>query len=378
MADTLFIQFYGEGKRWLNFYNAFSDTYDLCKSKGDFLWVNLNDVDVDLPISKGTIYVSSIFLEHLDQTIKWAKRYPNIKFIVGGQSIQSFSNYTFGIDISKNIEVTTKSVEQYFGVSDFSYKWKFKIPIKSNKEYNMMSYTLDTSCYWGKCIFCNFYNKECRIRRECDFSVFENIGHDGKIWMKLNSNTFNPFYIKKIPDLPNLKNFKYQFNMRCDKANYTAIEKVLEKLLMLYELRITLGIEFPTNHILDYMKKGITVDDIMRTLDILGKYDIEIISTFIVGWPVLTKKDLKDLSYFVKRAAPSTRTIIFRLFAEVESELHEIYKNNRDNERYVGPFYKGYYPKLNKEQKELNVEAFFMLREYGGKNVHDLTGGFCD
>ena len=77
MSDTLFIQFYGKTKSgWFDLCNGFSDTFDLCKSKGDFLWVeHEQDYDkcyeedtyenIPLPIQKGTVYVSASYVNHL-------------------------------------------------------------------------------------------------------------------------------------------------------------------------------------------------------------------------------------------------------------------------------------------------------------------------
>ena len=40
MRETLFRQFYGKtNSNWFDLCNGFSDTFDLCKSKGDFLWM---------------------------------------------------------------------------------------------------------------------------------------------------------------------------------------------------------------------------------------------------------------------------------------------------------------------------------------------------
>ena len=67
MKDTLFIQFYSKTKSgWFDLCNGFSDTYDLCKSKGDFFWME-HEADNDkwyeektyqdrpLPIKKGPV-----------------------------------------------------------------------------------------------------------------------------------------------------------------------------------------------------------------------------------------------------------------------------------------------------------------------------------
>ena len=40
MKDTLFIEFYGQtASGWFDLDNGFSDTWDLCRGKKDFLWI---------------------------------------------------------------------------------------------------------------------------------------------------------------------------------------------------------------------------------------------------------------------------------------------------------------------------------------------------
>ncbi len=96
VKDTLFIQFYGRtGSGWFDLCNGFSDTWDLCSGKGEFLWIPLElnpDLwykeeayqPIPLPIKKGTIHVSASYVNHLYQAYLWALAYPDIQVIVGG------------------------------------------------------------------------------------------------------------------------------------------------------------------------------------------------------------------------------------------------------------------------------------------------------
>ncbi|MBW2633674.1 MAG: hypothetical protein JRE14_06025, partial [Deltaproteobacteria bacterium] len=96
MKDTLFLQFYNQIKgAYYDLCNGYSDTYDLCRSKGDFFWTehetdrtkwhdDTTYTSRQLPIDKGTVYISAIYVNHLYQAYMWARAYPNIKFVVGG------------------------------------------------------------------------------------------------------------------------------------------------------------------------------------------------------------------------------------------------------------------------------------------------------
>ena len=145
MKDTLFVQFYSQWKTRPNTYlwgigNGFSDTYDLCKSKGDFHWIKHNydrqtftTMDVikdckqeELPIKKGRVFVSATTTTQVYQAHIWAEKYPDVNFIVGGPAIIT-GTFTYDL-LPKNLMFTKKSVEEYFNVPNFSYEWKLRLP----------------------------------------------------------------------------------------------------------------------------------------------------------------------------------------------------------------------------------------------------------
>ena len=158
MKDTLFVQFYSKRITvpiqpvW-GINNGFSDTYDLCKSKGDFLWVlhDSNYERIKLPIKKGKIFVSASMINEIHLSYIWAKRYPDIDFIVGGPAVSS-GTYTKD-SLPKNLVFTEKSVEQFFGAPDFSYEWKLELPkqvLQDDLEI-FYTYSITNKCYWNKC-----------------------------------------------------------------------------------------------------------------------------------------------------------------------------------------------------------------------------------
>ena len=137
MKDTLFVQFYSQWNIRLNkpvwaISNGFSDTYDLCKSKGDFYWVHQEydrqycDIEnvkticekEELPIRKGKVFVSATTTTHAYQAYVWAKKYPKINIVVGGPAIIS-GTFIYN-SLPKNLTFTKKSVEQYFNTPNFS------------------------------------------------------------------------------------------------------------------------------------------------------------------------------------------------------------------------------------------------------------------
>ena len=229
MGDTLFLQFYNQIKgSYFDLCNGFSDTHDLCTSKGDFFWIQ-HEVDSSrwydeeiyanrkLPIDRGTIYISAIYLNHLYQSYVWAREYPDIQFVVGGPvaaerscSDEAWNPVYFQLahdmSLPDNLKITGMSVEDWFHVSNFSGEWKLMIPEDVGPTDPIyFSYTLDNRCYWSKCVYCNIAlhaGEHFRQRKELHFE-FENVTHPGTKIVRLNTGSLTPAHIRKLlPTLP--------------------------------------------------------------------------------------------------------------------------------------------------------------------------------
>jgi len=373
MTDTLFIQFYYNLSRRLVICNGFSDTYNLCKNKGDFFWINEREMyTVDLPISKGTIYVSATFISHLIQVFKWTKKYPDIKFIVGGP-IVSFpvtSTYKDVYGLIPNLELTAKSVEEYFNVDNFSEKWRLPINEigESTHLYDTVcfGYTISNErCYWKKCNFCSMPKGINRAREVWDPHCIENIEFDGVKLARLNTNAITCTDIKKvIPNLSYDKNIFYDVYLRGQKNECIALDKVFKNFKgVIPNLKFRIGIEFPSDRILKFANKGTTVQGILQTIDMLNKYDnLQIYTMFIVGWPNLNEDDIKELKEFIDKVGRIERIFIFKLFCPVGSKFHDIYLDAVKEKMFSGLFYKGYFPSLKDEQLKLNQQASEMIK----------------
>ena len=154
LKETVFIQFYGKTHSgWFDLCNGFSDTWQTCRSLGDFLWLpHLQDTtlwytpkayqDVDLPFSKGVAYVSASYINHLYQAYTWALKYPGIRFIVGGPVAAErlarkgqWHPVHFKVEgkLPDNLILTGQSMESMFhgpdfSGSDFSDPWQLELP----------------------------------------------------------------------------------------------------------------------------------------------------------------------------------------------------------------------------------------------------------
>jgi hypothetical protein len=383
MKDTIFVQFYSQWKAipsktiW-GISNGFSDTYDLCKSKGDFYWVKhnfdrqkdyiKNTMNVcekeELPIKKGNVFVSATTTTHAYQSYVWAKKYPDIDFVVGGPSIIT---KTFRYDsLPKNLTFIEKSVEQYFNVPDFSYKWKLDLPkqiLKDSLRF-LFTYSIDTRCYWNKCIFCKYdKSSKNRIRNSFDFEFKDNVNTNKSKVVFLYTPSMTPKMMKTIiPKLPHRDDLRYILFMRSTKKENEALEEVLEKCKkgegpQFDKILFEFGLEFPGNRMQNYMKKGSSIENAINTIKIINKYKAKLYISLILGWPNLINQDVNEVEQFIKKIPKLNKDTymimkIWRLFARVGTPLYDMVEKERDVN--VGPFYSGFTIKLSKEQIILN------------------------
>ena len=401
MRDTLFLQFYNKTKSgYFDLCNGFSDTYDLCKSKGDFYWTE-HEIDRtkwyfdetyenrELPISKGTVYISAIYMNHLYQSYVWAIKYPNIRFIVGGpiaaeRRIDENRWHPVYVEVDShnmlppNLELTGQSVEDWFEVPNFSGKWKVDVPeFVPNDSRIYFSYTLDNGCYWRKCVFCNIalHAREVFRKREGMKYEFEDMEHNGHKIVRLNTGSITTKYIRKVlPEIPRGDDIEYRLFVRPAKAENTALKDVLSECGDKFpKLVLGFGMEFPTNRMLKYIGKGCNTDEVLEFLRICHENKIHINANFILGWDNLIQDDIKELENFMD-SVPENSITTFQmrwLFAHPHTKVHDTYKGKAVK---LGPFYEGFRTEINEEQIQLNKEAGDIINQYSSIKNYKLEG----
>jgi len=384
MKDTLFIQFYSKtNSGWFDLCNGFSDTYDLCKSKGDFFWME-HEADNDkwykqktyqnrpLPIKKGTVYVSASYINHLYQAFTWATLYPDIKFIVGGPvaaercgDSKTWNSVHFKLeeDLPSNFFITGQSIENLFKVPDFSGDWKLDIPETIPDDSRIyFSYTLENLCYWKKCPFCSIAQHSMdhfRKRENIDLE-FQDLEFSGHKIVRLNTGSITPEHIKAIlPRLPNLNDIEYRFFMRAARAETKALKQVVDQLNGdIPDCTLGFGIEFPSDRMWKYLNKGTKMDEVFDTIDLCKKSGFKVNANVILGWNNLMESDLKDLEYFMDHLSKNAVTTLQLrwLFAHPYTKIYEDY-DGVQNSLKLGPFNCGFNVRVDDRQKKLNMEA---------------------
>jgi radical SAM superfamily enzyme YgiQ (UPF0313 family) len=401
MRDTLFLQFYNKTKSaYFDLCNGFSDTYDLCKSKGDFYWTEheidrtkwyLDDTYENrrLPINEGTVYISAIYMNHLYQSYVWAKEYPNIRFIVGGpiaaeRRIDENGWHPVYVKVDSydmlpsNLEITGKSVEDWFEVPNFSGKWKVDVPeFVPDDSRVYFSYTLDNGCYWRKCVFCNIalHAKEAFRKRKHMKYEFEDMEHDGHKIVRLNTGSITTTYIREVlPELPRRNDIEYRLFVRPAKAENIALKDVLTEDGGIFpKLVLGFGMEFPTNRMLRFIGKGSNTDEVLEFLRLCHENKIHINANFILGWDNLIEDDIRELENFMD-SVPENSITTFQmrwLLAHPYTKLHDTYKGKAIK---LGPFYEGFRAEIGEKQMELNREAGDIIGQYSSIKHYKVEG----
>lgn len=383
MSDTYFLQFYKKvrpgtsdgGYVFANprdtfFYalhNSYSDTLDLCKKHGEMIWFEEESNPYTLPIEKGTLYISAVLYQHMDIISCWIDEFPDIDFVVGGPGV-----IRDGVVLDKkpNVIWTTKSVEQYFNEPDFSYKWKLELPDIKEKDAELsFGYTLDTNCYWGKCIFCNCYTRTPRTRQNIDNDLpFTKIGYGKKI-IKLIAPSMKPEVMKKfIPKLPRADDISYHIDFRsCPNETETLMNLFKEYGDDLPNLRCALGVEFPSEKIKTWFNKGWDSNSIKILTQELPKFkNIKVTVQLILGLPNLDENDLNELRSFITSINENCYVYIRRLWLRHGTKIYDLYGVT-----------KNCFAPLTEKQKYMNLRALQIAKEFKGK-VFDFTKSFKD
>jgi len=381
-----FIQFYtpARHRKYIDLGNGFSDVLSYCKNRGEVHWVEhhgliwastykmINNMmeldkfnDVPLPEHTDIVYISALYTTHLYQAYVWAKQYPEIQFVVGGPVLRS-NIFELRGRLPKNLILSTKTLEELFEIDEFSCKWELNIP--DVDERVVFSYTIDTSCYWGKCIYCNFSMCKDRIRQNPQYE-FKGIKEPKNI--RINTSSTTPKQFKDIiPNLPVMDDTTYEFYMRFGNCELEALKSVD---FGTNKFKLMSGIEFPSDRMLKYMNKGITTQEIYNMLEFLENHQSNVsITTFIIlGWNELTAKDIMNLQTYMDKLPNNCHISMTRLYARPYTKIHNIYEPYQIQQ--IGPFYLGFIPKIDKDKLELSRIARRIVNQYD--NVMDYTKG---
>lgn len=405
MRDVLFIQFYAvpehpRGTALADLVgvtallcNGFSFVWNKCKNMGDFFWVKeVSDftdstamLSNQLPITKGTAYVSVWYSTHLAQVYTWALIYPEMQFIVGGHcdehSLAEMESQ--GLPPVPNVRITQNLAEkEIFGMNEPSKEWNLEIPddlLPQAVNAVMFTYTLERKCYWGKCNFCDESFTGSKLERfsndASSLYVPETNIHSKMIW--LYEPSVSPKSLRRYyKDLPARDDVHFSMYYRGDHADAEALREVFRKgegpkpANMVFAI----GVEFPSNRMLEWMKKGTTVESILETMKVICEYNSNVNMLLISGFDNLLESDVVEATSFFNTVKEYNQQYGGNVFVRFTSPLL-FFPNTNLTEEYMQIEEKGnrmrkdsmgsgiYMMPLDEKQRELNERVVVGCRE---------------
>jgi len=140
---------------------------------------------------------------------------------------------------------------------------------------------------------------------------------------------------------------RYNFKWCCQTRPDSLDVGILKKMRRAGCRLIHLGIESGLQQFLDYLGKDITIDKIVRSVEICKQVDIKTLAFFIFGLPSETDKDRKKIFGFIKEL--NTDFVSFhRLISYKASEIcEEIFDFDKDVSMFIRKAFVKYYLRLS-------------------------------
>ena len=185
-----------------------------------------------------------------------------------------------------------------------------------------------------QCIFCDVQEKKYRQRSAKNIvDEIESINNSFKnALIHIFDDTFN-LSKERVLEICNeiqKRKIKTQWTTRarvhpCDEEMVSAMKNAGLK-------RVHLGVESGSETSLFNIKKGIKKDQIIKAFEIYHKYNIDILSYFIIGFDWETKKDINDTIAFIKEINP-TYTMANTLYPAAKTTIYENLLKSRKIEK---------------------------------------------
>jgi hypothetical protein len=403
MEDVLFVQFYDTKVNpiWpsdapftvAQFANGFSSVWNECKNMGDFFWVegvsDFNDYAAmatnPLPIEKGKVYISAWYSPHLVQAFIWATMYPDIEFVVGGHSKANRPTYP---DLP-NLRITEGLAErEIFGTKEVSKNWHLEIPddlLPESIDTVMFSYAIERKCYWGKCNFCDdgyIAPRAERLGNDGSSLYLPDTRIPGKLIFLYEPSMSPNFLRRHYKNLPVGDDVCFDMFCRGDHAVAQAMREIFGKGEGPKPTNTywSVGVEFPSNRMLEWMCKGATVESLLETVKVALEHKARLIMLLMTGWDDLVDSDVEEAIKFfddVKECVQSCDGSIQFIWTDLlftpGTRLTEEYLGMEDKRKRMTMDAWGagvYKIAIDERQRELNERAVNACREaFPGKEM---------
>jgi len=375
--ETIFLQFFKEESYLytenfiVNYLNGLSYVWNELKNKGKMIWKHVDD---ETPIiTEGIIYASVWYTKSLRILYSWAKQFPRLEVYICGPLILHY-DLTVGKELN-NFHINRQNAEDLFCNGKVS-EWNIEIPKTTGPIGYSVALTNGIGCYWGKCRYCKIMGP-LKYRNTDRIPVIE---HDGLKCIWIHTYSLPPHLMKKLyPQFEKRDDVRYATYVRGDKYITKALKETIPMLSIDPKyLGFDIGIEFPTDKMLQYMDKGTTVKEYLDFIKVAASSDIQLHFNLILGWKQTDYDDLKAFEYFLnqlsKVSKPNTITVNIYPLTIVQDRkirsdytIDEIESFKSDYDIFIGM------PKQNETQKHINSEIRKLIHEYPFRMIHDLA-----
>ena len=247
--------------------------------------------------------------------------------------------------------------------------------LKENKTLRMQNMMFGVGCKYN-CIFCdNPFNKmnnadpvkimsEINRRREKYKINALKIDDDDPLqdeqWTEKFIYCLNYYQIEDL---------SFLMSTRCFTKNVDVKIKQMQKLEKCGLKVLGIGIEFPSDKVLRTVKKGIKVEHIKNTINLLNKHtDIKILCYSIFGLPETDEESVKEAMNFVKWAKDKvTYMSMTSCTPLINTELYDNHKQygakiNFDVKEYNNYYFVGDFDKVKLKYNYLDYQKYMDLK----------------
>jgi len=227
-----------------------------------------------------------------------AKKCPVDKIIIGGDYDFLLYEYISHKKISRDLNKIPIINRQLTKWQNYAYN-------NTNFKYKPGAYTMfGRDCWWGKCTFCSWttlFPGNCYrvVSPKKAFFEVKNLVNLGVKEIFDDSGTFpiGPWLIEFCNHI--IKN-KIKVRLGCN-MRFGALSEKEFKLMQQAGFRFMLfGLESANQKTLDKINKNNKIDNVIPTLKLCKKYNIDAHITVMVGYPWETKKDIDKTLEFAK------------------------------------------------------------------------------
>lgn len=294
-----FVTFYFTAlkNKLLELHNGFSFIRHLIDGDHYFITINDNPEEIKEKLKNyDLIYASTSF--HLES--EYLKNISDSRWVVGGPSITTKASLEYWQSIlngAKIVHVPFESLLDRSISSTYTVYWN-ELVEKFSPKFIRMSAICDKRCYWSKCSFCALrFNhsgtpSERLYGRDVELVLRQLPEYEDKIVScYIACNAVSPMVLNQVINSKSRRdNYVYHFQVRFDEE----IKMIIEKAGDLHNFEFGVGLEFPSQKVIDQLNKGLDLKVELETLKIASAKGAKIQLFMLLNIPMISDEVVKE------------------------------------------------------------------------------------